>query len=90
MRLEEKLFRLNEEIDALRLQEGLALEELTVHRHLHDDAVRDASVSEHPIDRADARETATDVSRSERSVRGIQRQVAKLKIKRARMMGRLR
>jgi len=62
-RREERIFRLNDEIRALRRDEELAAEELIMLQHLDDDAQRDAAVSENPLDRADARETAGDVAR---------------------------
>jgi hypothetical protein len=62
-RREERIFRLNDEIRALRRDEELAAEELIMLQHLDDDAQRDAAVSSNPLDRADARETAGDVAR---------------------------
>ena len=65
-RIERKLFRLGDQIAALRRAEELAAEELVYHEHLDDDTQRDAAVSGNPIDRADARETSGDVARFRR------------------------
>ena len=68
--LQRRLFRLNERLERLAEEERLAAAELEVHRHLDDDARRDAAVSGNPIDREDARDTAADVARFERLVAG--------------------
>lgn len=60
----ERIFRLNEEIAALRRDERLAAEELAMLRDLADDARLDA-IDGDAFDRADARRTAADVSRLE-------------------------
>jgi hypothetical protein len=88
-RIEERIFRLNDEIATLRQAEQLALSELDVHRHLNDDAQRDALVSDHPIDRADARETASDVARFERHVEKLRRSIRRLEAKRDRLLASL-
>ena len=48
-------------------------EELQVHRHIDEDAQRDAAVSGNPLDRADARETAGDVARFEAVIADLDR-----------------
>ncbi len=88
-RIEEKLFRLNDEIAALRRDEELAREELVFHRHLNDDAARDAAVSGSPIDRADARETAGDVARMERHIGKLARSREKLEAQRDKLLRKL-
>ncbi len=88
--LETRIFKLNDAIDALRHEERLVGEELNVHRHLDDDARRDAAVSDHPFDRADARETGGDVARFESSVQALAARREKLERKRDRLLGRLR
>lgn len=88
-RIEKKLFRLNDEIAELRQAEVLTAEELTFHRHLHDDAVRDASVSESPLDRYDARETGEDVARFERHLAKLERIRTRLEDQRDRLLTRL-
>ncbi len=86
-RIEQRIFRLNDEIAALRAQESQVLDELTVLRHLDDDARRDAAVSDHPIDRADAQETAGDVARMESNLAGLRRNVDRLEAKRDQLLG---
>ena len=73
-RIERKIFQLGDEIEALIRAEQLAAEELVYHQHLNDDAQRDAVVSDNPIDRADARETGSDVARFERHLSDLRRQ----------------
>jgi hypothetical protein len=87
-RIERKLFKLGDEIEALARAEELVLEELIYHEHLNDDAQRDAAVSNNPIDRADARETAGDVSRFERHLSHLRSKREKLENKRIRLLGR--
>jgi hypothetical protein len=88
-RVERKLFLLSDEIEALDRAEYLALEELNYHLHLNDDAQRDAAVSDHPIDRADARETASDVSRFESHLERLRAKRSRLQVKRDRLVDRL-
>mgnify|MGYP001766270724 CR=1 FL=1 len=87
--LERRIFRINERLGHLAEEERLVAAELEVHRHLDDDARRDAAVSEHPIDREDARETAADVARFERLVAGIVRKRQRLEASRDRLLARL-
>ena len=88
-RIERKLFRLGDEIAALDEAIRLAEEELIFHDHLNDDAQRDAAVSDSPIDRADARETAGDVSRMQRHIAGLRKDRERLDKRRSRLMNRL-
>lgn len=88
-RREERIFRLNEEIAAIERDEQLAREELIFHRHLNDDAQRDAAVSDSPVDRADARETAADVARFEAHLAGLANTRRKLERKRDKLLRRL-
>jgi len=88
-RIENRLFRLNDEIAALRRDEELAREELMIHRHLNDDATRDAAVTGNPIDRADARETSGDVARFERHLDRLRRSREKLEAERDRLVRKL-
>lgn len=89
-RVERKLFKINDEIAALREAERLAGEELSYHRHLADDAERDAAVSESPFDRADARETSADVARFEAHVDMLQQKRLRLEGDRARLLRNLK
>jgi hypothetical protein len=88
-RLEDRIFRLNDEIEALRQAEQLAANELDIHRHLNDDAQRDAAVSDNPFDRADARDTAADVARFERHIAKLQQTRIKLEAKRDKLLAKL-
>lgn len=89
-RIERKLFQIGDEIEALGRAEELAMEELIYHQHLNDDAQRDAAVSGHPIDRADARETGGDVTRFEKHLDDLRGKRAKLEAKRQRWLKRLK
>lgn len=88
-RTERRIMRVNEQIAALQKERELVSEELMFHRHINDDAQRDAAVSDHPIDRADARETAADVARFERSLTEIDDRIEKLTYKRERLLAKL-
>ena len=89
-RTEQKIFKLNDAIAAIQREEHLVTEELSFHRHLDDDARRDAAVSGHPLDRADARETAGDVARFESSLRALAARREKLERKRDKLLARMR
>ncbi len=88
-RIERKLFQIGDEIKALEEAERLAREELIYHQHLNDDAQRDAAVSGSPLDRADARETASDVGRFERHLDNLRAQREQLEAKRRRLLSKL-
>jgi len=88
-RRERRLFRINDEIAALGEAVRLAEEELIFHRHLDDDAKRDAAASGNPLDRADARGTAADVARFEEHIQNLRAEKAQLEAKRARLLARL-
>ena len=89
-RIERKLFQLSDEIAALQRAETLAAEELIYHEHLNDDTQRDAAVSGSPLDRADARETASDVARFAKHVDELRRRRLKLEEKRTKLLARLK
>lgn len=88
-RIERRLFEIGDALRALDEAERLAREELGYHEHLNDDAQRDAAVSDSPLDRADARETAADVARFERHLDQLRRERARLEAKRDRLLRRL-
>lgn len=87
--LHRRLFRLNDRLARLVEEERRAAAELEVHRHLDDDARRDAAVSGSPIDREDARDTAIDVERFTRLVGDLQARRRRLEGKRDRLLARL-
>jgi hypothetical protein len=84
-----RLFHLNERLGRLAEDERLAAAELEVHRHLDDDARRDAAVSDNPIDREDARDTAADVARFSRLLVHLGEERQRLEAKRDRLLARL-
>jgi hypothetical protein len=88
-RIARKIFRINDEIARLREEARLTEEELRIHQHLHDDALRDAAVSDHPFDREDERETRGDVERFRRTLEHLDERIARLEVKRDRLADRL-
>lgn len=88
-RLERRIFALNDEIERLEFELRQARAELDVHRHLADDAARDAAVSDSPLDREDARETTADVARFERLVVDFGNRIDAIDAKRSRLLDRL-
>ncbi|MDF1594473.1 MAG: hypothetical protein P1T08_00055 [Acidimicrobiia bacterium] len=89
-RTERRIFQMNERLAELEREEAQVFEELQFHRHLNDDAQRDAAVSDHPEDRAGARQTAADVARFERAVAEVQARRLRLEEKRGKLLDRLR
>jgi len=87
-RVERRLFRLNEEIERLRREIELTEGELTMHRHLADDAARDAAVSE-GIERAESRMADKDVVALERALERARRGLEKAEAKRLELLHRL-
>ena len=88
-RIDRKLFRLTDEINAISESIRLAREELVYHDHLNDDAQRDAAVSDSPIDRADARETAGDVVRMKNHIARLERDRDRMEKRRQRLLTKL-
>ena len=88
-RLEKRIFGLNDEISRFEAELDQARAELDVHRHLADDAIRDAAVSDSPFDREDARETTADVARFERLVDHLLDNIGELTAKRDRLLDKL-
>ncbi len=85
----EKLFRLLEELRDLDEQVALVRAELEAHHHINDDALRDAAVSGHYIDREEAQLTSSDVVRFTTALERLGRRRAKLEEKRQRLLDRL-
>ena len=88
-RIERRLLRLNDEILRLRREAELVEGELGMHRHLADDAIRDAFVTDAPVERADARDALKDVVRLEGALQSVRRQLAALEEHRQDLLGRL-
>jgi signal transduction protein with GAF and PtsI domain len=81
--------RISDEILRLRREEELVEGELGMHRHLADDATRDAIVTGEPIERAEARDASKDVTRLEAALEGARRELERLQKKRDRLLDRL-
>jgi hypothetical protein len=90
MRLaERRILKVNDEILRLRREEELAEGELGFHRHLSDDATRDAAVTDLPVDRADARDAAKDVARLQAALEDVRGKIRRLEAKRDRLLDQL-
>jgi len=88
-RLERRIFGLNDEIRRLGAELRQTEAELSVHRHLADDAVRDAVVYDSPLDREDARETSADVARFEGLIEDLSKRIADVSANRDRLIRKL-
>jgi len=66
-----------------------AVAELDMLRHLEDDALRDALVSEGWDDRVDAKHASRDVARCEKRIRSLERDRVKLVKRRTAMIDKL-
>lgn len=89
MGVPERLFRIIEELKSLDEEEALVRAELEAHRHINDDAVRDAAVSDHYLDLEEAELTSADVARFTTALDRLGRRRAKLEEKRQRLLSRL-
>jgi len=88
-RIEKKLFRIGDELAAIEEAIRLAREELTFHDHLNDDAQRDAAVSGSPVDRADAKETESDVARMRDHIESLEITRTRLERRRRKLLAKL-
>jgi uncharacterized small protein (DUF1192 family) len=88
-RAERRLLSLADRLEALRREEQLVAGELDMHRHLDEDARRDAAVYETPVERLNARDTGLDVARFERRLAELRSKIERLEAKRARLLSRL-
>ena len=89
MSIETRLFKINDALEALDQEERLVNEELRYHRHIDDDAQRDAVVSDDWQDRSFARNTSADVARFERALTEIATRRQRLERKRDKLLSRL-
>jgi hypothetical protein len=87
-RLHRRVFRLNDKIDAIDREANQVAAELEYHRHINDDAQRDAAVGNY-IDREEAGLTAGDVRRFEKTLQDLAARRDKLARKRDMLMMRL-
>ena len=81
---------MNDEIQRLRREEELAEGELGFHRHLSEDATRDAVVSDLPADRAEARDARKDVARLQAALDEVRSKIQRLEAKRDSLLDHLR
>jgi hypothetical protein len=89
VRIARKLLRITDRIQALNAERGQVSSELVFHRHINEDAQRDAVVSDTNEDRLEATATAADVRRFEKRLRDIDRELAKLERKRQALLPKL-
>ena len=86
--IEKKLFGLNEEVSRLQREIELTEGELNIHRHLADDAARDAAVSE-GVERAESRMANKDVAALERALDRSRRDLERAEARRLELLRRL-
>ncbi len=88
-RLQRRLFRIADELARIDVEERLVGEELVYHRHLHDDALRDAAVAGTAAARREAGLVAADVARFERRLAELRSRRRVLEERRAELLRRL-
>ena len=88
-RIENRLFRLADEVAALVTERDQVAAELAYHRHIADDAARDAAVSGAGSDRLEAAACSKDVRRFERRLLEIERRLGKLDARRTALLAKL-
>jgi hypothetical protein len=86
---EGRLKRVSDEIRRLRREEELVQGELGMHRHLADDATRDAIVTGESMERAEARDASKNVTRLEAALEGVRRELGRREEQRDRLLDRL-
>ncbi|MCA1727694.1 MAG: hypothetical protein LC722_08630 [Actinobacteria bacterium] len=89
-RNERRLGRIHDEIQRLREEVNIIEAELATHRDLADEATRDAVVSDHPAQRAEARQADKVVARLEASLATARRRIDWLERKQDDLLERLR
>ena len=88
-RIEDRLFRIADEVQTLRTEREQVAAELEYHRHIAEDAERDAVVSGSNMDRLEAGATSKDVERFERRLRQIEGKLGRLDEKRQSLLSKL-
>lgn len=88
MPIERRLRKIQEALSRIRRELEVAEGELELHRHLDDDAVRDAAVGG-PAERAEARRTTRDVAGLDAVVRDARARIDRLERERDRLLDRL-
>jgi len=86
-RLEKKLLKVLDELESLTTQRHLVEAELEAHRHIDDDAQRDAAMG---IDRLEALSTRSEVARFNRLLHDIVTRQGHLEATKAQLIARLR
>lgn len=85
-RAEKKLLKVLDELEALDTQRRLVEAELEAHRHINDDAQRDAAMG---IDRLEALSTRAEVTRFKRLLQDIVMRQGHLEETKARLISQL-
>ncbi|MBA3361302.1 MAG: hypothetical protein LC739_00230 [Actinobacteria bacterium] len=85
-RVEKKLLKVLDELEALATQRRLVEAELEAHRHINDDAQRDAAMG---IDRLEALSTRAEVTRFKRLAQDIALRQRQLEETKTRLMSQL-
>ena len=88
-RLSKQIFSVNDRLVHLDEEEARVSAELDYHRHLADDAVRDAAVYESSLHRDEADRALADVDRFEWALEEIDHRRGTLLAKRDRLMERM-
>lgn len=88
-RIENRLLRILDQVENLRVEREQVTAELTYHRHIAEDAERDAVVSGSNMDRLEAGATSKDVERFERRLAQIEGKLARLEAKRQSLLAKL-
>lgn len=86
-RVEKKLLKVLDELEGLSAQRGLIEAELEAHRHINDDAQRDAAMG---IDRLEALSTRAEVTRFKRLLLDIVMRQGYLEETKNRLMSQMR
>jgi hypothetical protein len=87
-RLHNRIFKLNDQIEAIDVEARQVAAELDYHRSINDDAQRDAAVGNY-IDREEAGLTAGDVRRFEHTLARLSEKRRRLAAKRDQLLSRL-
>ncbi len=85
----DRIRSINAQISALQQQIGQVEVEVSMLRHIDDDAQRDAAVSDNYDDRAAAKMTQSDVARMVKHIRDLEHTRVKLVAKRDRLIRKL-
>ena len=87
-RVEKKLFRITDELQAVREEEARLAAEVEEHRNRHHEARLDA-IDGHADDRAYFKDIESDLARFERALRQVEQRRAGLEEERVRLLAKL-